>query len=457
MGRGLLVSRRSAVPLGPLVTLALLLGTGCAGPDRSSSPGGSGHASLACAECHAGGLAERDLAAVPSAGCTASGCHAGGLPGEVALGSVRFEHREHAAEADVPLGCAGCHGHDSGEEPLSAAGESCGLCHHDELSGERPQECRVCHADPTHVGRTSQGLDVPHEGLPWIEGGCLRCHYEVTQPVRAVSAQACAECHGDVEALTRASVGRTLHPSHTGVGCTACHEADNHRIESMSTAVTLDCAGCHAGEHGVEASDPAVETAACAPCHRTVHAAEQRLVLGVALEDARPAPHFSEGLTCASCHAEAGEGGFEAPSPSRPPGATLGDACADCHRPEYRTVLAWWREGVASRTERVERYLAEAERAVGAERPELGEARALLAQVRDGQGAHNLPLTHRLFEEALARTGAAYRAEGRTVPVPPALGRPPREGLCSYCHYRGTEPGMTEEMDDAFHRAVMGR
>lgn len=459
MGRRVLVSRRSPLPYRPLALAALLLAPACVAdaPDTASGPGGDGHAALACAECHDGPLADRGLAAVPAATCTASGCHDAGVPGQVVVGSVVFSHRDHLDAGEIPLGCAGCHRHDEGSEPVAATGATCGLCHHEELSGERPDDCRLCHADPAHVGTTSQSVAIPHEGLPWIEGGCLRCHYEVTHPVRAVSVQECASCHDDAESLTRESVGRTLHPDHTGVSCTACHEADNHRIESMSSAVTLECAACHAGEHGVEGTDPVRRTEACAPCHRDTHAPQQRLLLGVALQDARPAPHFSDGLTCGSCHAEAGEDGLVAPAGSEASARALGDACVDCHRPEYRTVLAWWREGVEDRTARVARYLESAAVAVGADAPGLVEARALLSEVREGAGAHNLPLTHRLFEEALARAGAAYRAEGRTPPSPPALGRPPREGLCTYCHYRVGEPGMTEEMDDAFHRAVMGR
>lgn len=430
----------------------LAVASGCVPREPAEiAQGGDPHGALACAECHDGPLADRSLAAVPSASCAGAGCHAEVVPGVQAVGSVPFDHDEHGSTEAVAVGCAGCHTHADGDEPLSAGAATCGLCHRDELSGERPEDCRLCHSEPTHSGFTSQGVAVPHEGLPWIEGGCLRCHYEVTHPVREVPLDACAECHEAVEDLSREAAGENLHPRHAAVSCTACHESDNHRIESMSSAVNLECASCHLEEHELTIRDEPFPSAACNQCHREQHAEPQTLLLGVALADAQPAPHFSEGLTCRSCHGEAAENVENRPVP------TTGDACVDCHQNEYRTVLRWWEEGVAGRTGLVDRYLGAAEAALGPESAELAGARELLGLVRRGAGEHNLPLTHRLLQSSLERVGAAYRAAGRTPPAAPGMGRDPRPGLCTYCHYRVNEPGMTEQMDDAFHRAVMGR
>lgn len=452
MGRRLLLTHVPAAP-GALVAAGwVLMMAGCAaGPENPAEAGGDPHATLACAECHDGGLADRSLAAVPPSTCTGSGCHAENVPGESMVGSVRFTHADHGSTETLSVGCAGCHTHETGDEPLQAGPETCGLCHREELSGEEAEDCRLCHESPTHSGVTSQGVAIPHEGLPWIEGGCLRCHYEVTHPVHEVPLERCTSCHTGVDELAETAVGENLHPRHNGIACTSCHESDNHRIESMSSAVDLQCATCHLEEHDVEVRAAGLTSASCNQCHGDTHQAPQELLLGVAFEDAQPSPHFSQGLTCGSCHLEPDGTAAE----NRPAGT--GDACVDCHRPEYRSVLRWWEAGVADRTRLVNRYLTGAENALGEDNAELAEARSLLMLVRDGNGEHNLPLTHRLFQETLERTRAAYREAGRTPPPAPTLGRDPRPGLCSYCHYRVDEPGMSEEMDDTFHREVMGR
>jgi hypothetical protein len=109
----------------------------------------------------------------------------------------------------------------------------------------------------------------------------------------------------------------------------------------------------------------------------------------------------------------------------------------------------------------MERYVAGAEGTVasrGDDDPAAQaavEARAALSLVAEGGGAHNLTLAHRLFEESLTSAQEAYRLAGGTVPAPPPLGRAPRQGICTYCHYEMGQLGFTEEMDDEFHRAVL--
>jgi hypothetical protein len=421
----------------------------CAGP-RSQAPVDGGHARLSCTECHEGGLADRDLADVPPEACAGGECHDRDVPSETVIGTVRFEHRDHAGDGGVTMGCAGCHNHDSGEEPLTAGAETCGLCHAEDLSGAHGEDCRLCHTAPSHSGFTDQGLEVPHLGLPWIEGGCVRCHFQVAEPVRAVDVERCRACHLDVQAATTAGIGEDLHPLHVGSACNACHEADEHRIEAMSSAVDLACADCHTVEH--DATVGAVEEA-CSACHQGVHASSQRLLLGLLPEDgaSNPAHHFTEGLTCRSCHDEARRGEPAGPAPAA--------SCVACHRTEYGIIGRWWSEGVTGRARLVENYLGRADRDLArmeAAAAPLEGARRLLGVVDGAAGAHNLTLTHQIFEAALDSVAVAYRAVGGTAPSAPQLGRRPRPGICSYCHYRLNEPGLTERMDDAFHRDVVG-
>jgi hypothetical protein len=441
-----------------LLTLASLSAFACAVEQQQPDPSGAGHADLACATCHQGGLTDRQLATVPPETCQGSDCHALDMPGEVVLSSVRFTHRGHGSTETLTVGCPGCHSHRSGREPITAGPETCGLCHVEELSGSRGEDCRLCHTAPDHEGMTSQGLPVPHRGLPWIEGGCLRCHYAVARPVHEVSVARCVHCHDDATAVTEAGIGEDLHPSHTSVSCASCHEADNHRIEAMSSAVELSCTTCHRVEHDLDVGAAGMGSEACNECHQGVHVDEQRLLLGIlpGTPAASPSDHFMDGLTCRSCHREG-----DATTDERTRGSS--EACVACHRPEYASVFRWWSRGIDDRIGLVERYVASAESVV-AGRPEtddavanVARARQLLGLIERAGGEHNLPLTHRIFEDALSAAADAYRLAGRAVPTPPQLGRAPRQGLCTYCHYRLQEPGLTEGMDDAFHREVLGR
>ncbi len=447
----------------PLLTLLapalLLLGSAACAPEEAPQrTAGDPHADVACATCHEGGLADRDMASVPSGACTQSGCHHDAVPAQVTLRTVTFQHRNHGSTETMTLGCAGCHGHQDGGQPLRAGAETCGLCHADELSGAKGEDCRLCHTTLTHEGMTSQGVAIPHEGLPWIEGGCLRCHYAVSKPVHEVSLTRCSSCHEDVDAVTAAGIGEDLHPRHEGNACGSCHEEDNHRIQAMSSAVDLQCAACHTEEHGVQVDQPWLEASTCDDCHATAHQGEQRLLLGILpdAEAAAPSDHFMDGLTCRSCHLPLGRA-----TGGRRVGSSI--ACVQCHRPEYATILRWWNDGIAERTRMVDGYLAGAEAAVRGRGPDDGavqavaSARATLDLVRSSGGQHNLPLTHRMFEAAVAGAQEGYRLVGRNAPPAPQLGRAPRQGICAYCHYRLPEPGFSERMDDAFHREVLGR
>jgi hypothetical protein len=438
----------------PVLILVSLISFACA-VEEAPRPEGDPHSDLACTQCHQGGLADRSLAAVPRSACTGSGCHRDAIPGEVTLATVRFEHRSHGSTETLSLGCAGCHTHGSGDEPLSAGPETCGLCHHDELSGAQGEDCRLCHTAPTHAGYTGQDVAIPHQGLPWIEGGCLRCHYQVTTPVHEVSRDRCGACHEDLESVTRSGIGEDLHPLHSGLSCASCHEADNHRIEAMSSAVNLVCSQCHTTEHSVEIEATGLD-GSCSDCHHRVHEGPQALLLGLASTSvaAAPSSHFMDGLTCRSCHVIE-----RASNGTRTRGSA--QACVGCHRAEYATVLDWWQQGIADRLELVSSYVGLAERAVasrGDDDPAAAAAsggRRSLTLVAQGRGEHNITLAHRLFEEAVASAQEAYRLSGQQAPPAPHLGRLPRQGICAYCHYELEQLAITEAMDDAFHRDVM--
>ncbi len=436
-----------------LLTLTALGLAGCASEEAERA---LGHETLACAACHQGGSADRDIASVPSATCADSDCHGSDGPSSTVLQRVSFDHRDHGPTAPFAVGCAGCHRHAEGSAPLEAGAATCGLCHQEELAGPRAEQCRVCHVDLSYQGVTPQGLVIPHEDFSSIGRGCLRCHFEVAEPVQETSIERCGSCHDDIAEIQRRGIGVDLHPTHAGVSCASCHETDTHHIESMSSSVALECSDCHTAEHEVELLSHWLTSGTCLNCHGETHQAPQALLLGVqsAGDRPRPAEHFTAGLTCASCHVD-GSGSEAAP------GEVTVQACSSCHQAEYETVGLWWIEGVRDRFAVVAPYVEEAARIAerlphdhpSRERLEVTQARLDLVSM--GGGHHNIRLTHQIFEDAVEAAAGVLESAGFIPRPPPALGRAPTSGFCSYCHYHVDPTHISEEMPEDFHRDVM--
>lgn len=444
MGKSLLI----------LVTTTLLVG--CTGGGDAARSAADPHADLACATCHSGPQGERGRATVPAASCKNSGCHAYGGPEEVKVASVQFPHRGHAAGTAIEPSCAGCHTHESGSEPLEASVDACALCHLSEVTSADAQECRLCHGQSEHAELTSSGVTVAHSELPWLEIGCVRCHYDVSAGDTEVTGQTCSQCHQDMEALNEEAVGRDLHPIHDGLTCTACHEAGIHEVRAMSSVVDLVCSDCHTEEHGIDLEGGSWQAPdLCTTCHLGVHSAQQRLVLGIRPDSGvTPSAKFLAGITCRSCH-------IPPEVRTTQPIRGRAEACAGCHPPEYERVLGWWEEGVRLRLDLTGDYLDMAEGQVGPTSDRAAEllqqARAMLRLVRQGGGQHNLEMSDQLMRDAADKVHQAYAAAGRPAPPEPDLGRSPHMGLCSYCHYESTQMWNLRDMPEDFHRTVMGR
>ena len=397
------------------------------------------HAGVACAACHRGHKADVGRASVPRGACTASGCHEDAGPPKVALATAHFDHRNHAVNGDIALSCAGCHTHNDGQAPLRASLDACALCHAEDLVGKKENDCRLCHGQPEHNSLTSQGIPVAHAALPVLETGCARCHYDVQAPRAKVSVEKCSACHTHAPTVTRAGIARDLHPRHSGVQCTSCHEAGLHRIGAMSSAVNLQCADCHSVAHAQQVGAwPLAQT--CYRCHSDAHRAQQRLM----------------GLTCRSCHV--------------PPGSMLtgtsarrgtAGACTACHEPEFARVLDWWLTGVRARGQSVGAYVASARRDLGnapdSSRALLASAEAMLAMVRAAGGEHNIELSDLIFRSSVVNVVDAYRVAGRAAPAPPLLGNKPHVGTCSFCHYSTTENWDFKAMPPGLHERLVKR
>jgi hypothetical protein len=440
----------------PLLIAGILVGAvwlaGCDLVDRDPA---DPHADLACAACHQGPTGERGRAMVPDGTCVA--CHEDRGPVEVLFGTVTFAHRDHGAEAPVPLTCSGCHTHVRGEDPIRASVDACAICHVGQLTGAEPQQCMACHRDPNHSLLTSQGVAISHSQLPWIEIGCVRCHYDLASPDLSVPAETCHQCHDRLDRLHERAVGRDLHPIHAGLGCTACHQRNIHHMEAMSSAVDLVCADCHVQAHQLPLRAPTTPPSTfCSDCHLGVHAAQQRLLLGIR-PDGRtmPAEHFVAGITCRSCHIATERTAAQPTTPIR----GQATACASCHEREYERILRWWIDGVNVRVAATSRYIQTAARQL-AQAPDTAVhlvriSREMVGLVAEAGGQHNLELSDRLMREAVQQVQQAYRLAGLGVPTPPDLGRIPHTGLCSYCHYDPREPWNFEAMAEDFHERVL--
>lgn len=414
----------------------------------------SGHQNLACASCHNGEKTEQSRASVPREACAASGCHEDGGPPQVTLATATFEHRNHAAQSEITVNCAGCHTHGTGAEPLAASVDACALCHGANLAGKTPEECQLCHQEPKHVTMTSQGIPVAHSSLPWLATGCARCHYDVMQPQKKVAMGKCLNCHEEGHELTREAIAQDLHPTHRGVTCTSCHESGLHRVTRMSSAVSLSCADCHTNDHD-QLTTPAA-TPTCAACHGNAHQAQQRLVLGI-VGDGRviPSAKFLTGATCRSCHAPP----QVRQSVSAEPRRGQAEACAGCHDSEYNQVLEWWLDGSVARERQARAYVSATRAALSASAPDtarrlLERATQALDLVRTAGGQHNLELADLIYREAVDQAATAYRLAGRAAPTSPDFGNVPHAGTCSYCHYGSSEQWNYRTMPRALHERL---
>jgi hypothetical protein len=345
---------------------------------------------------------------------------------------VRFGHRAHGGSDTVP--CASCHTHRSGSTELASDPAACALCHYQDIAGTTAEpDCSACHARPQHTRLTSQGVPIAHADLDSARVSCTRCHYQlVDRPVRS-GREPCSACHTEPVR----DWDDTLHSSHSGFACGACHEPVRHRVVAMSTTVNLSCADCHATRHRRPVPGDTVAGRRCEDCHGETHSEAQRLVLGLLPDEPiRPSPMFMGGVTCKSCHVTPG-------SPPPEPGSRLvtGDAaCTGCHGAQWAGYLARWRRGYSRRREMVDEYLSAAGSALGpgaagAAASRLREAAALLKFIDRGGPLHNLAATDRFMRRALELGSSSYAAASRPVAAPPQLGPPVTPGSCLACHY----------------------
>ncbi|MCC6751101.1 MAG: hypothetical protein IT371_25835 [Deltaproteobacteria bacterium] len=182
------------------------------------------------------------LALVGSSGCSPS-------RGRPAPGTLIFDHRQHAAEAD----CGDCH---QGIEKTSASPKgkfvpgkkACADCHEEELA----KRCDKCHRgakEGVRFARPDRALRFPHAAHGKVE--CLTCHpgaKEAGRPMMPAHPTCQASgCHGDALAKLQ---------------CAGCHE--NLQQQRLRALAGIRHGPGFAKDHGTQARQ---KVAVCVQCH----------------------------------------------------------------------------------------------------------------------------------------------------------------------------------------------
>ena len=354
--------------------------------------GGSVHAGLACADCHAGFKADDLPHAKTIRPVDCASCH----------GDAPSSHAFHAAMARAtgtngPPGtsCKGCHGtHDiaSPKTPGSKLGRpnlaaACGECHkettahyldsaHGLAFAQRVKgapDCLTCHGHPITHAR-SGGETVEHKIAQ--EQLCLSCHldnpevrvrttptagfiaaYEWSVHGKALlggnaAAANCVDCHGSHEMMKGFKPTAWVNKLHIPETCGACHKSIAREYAGSVHAVALHrgnsdapvCTDCH-GEHTIlKHLDPRAPVApsnvsaqVCSPCHSSVRLSQK---YGIASDRFRSFSDSYHGLAirggsieaanCASCHGAHGIRASGDPESSIH-ASRLATTCGRCH------------------------------------------------------------------------------------------------------------------------------
>jgi nitrate/TMAO reductase-like tetraheme cytochrome c subunit len=410
----------------------------------------SSHNHVRCVECHyAPGVKEevrskwealsqvakyvtgtygtKPWAEISDRSCLRSGCHDKRLlRGKVAFGNVVFDHASHLTELrrGKRLRCTSCHSQIVQGEHMTVTTTTCIICHFKgQKEGEGMARCTLCHSPPSEPVEF-QGVTIDHKDAVRMGIACTKCHLKMTRGTGDVPKERCYSCHLKPERVAKYDDSILLHDVHITehkVECTACHLEMEHRITTMTEAVSLDCNSCH-------------------PDH---HKAQKELYMGIGGKGVphSPDPMFLTRVECEGCHI-AHEGndieGYTRKAPSA--------ACMSCHGTRYGKMLEQWERKMGRSVElakkardRVARALERAEKAgrdTRRVRPAFESASYNVNLVDYGKGVHNVRYSQQLLVAAMDSLRAVVRLLGAKIDLP-ELERPPaalRSG-CYQCHF----------------------
>jgi nitrate/TMAO reductase-like tetraheme cytochrome c subunit len=361
----------------------------------------SGHAHVACIECHyEPGAVEtfegklqalsqlakyvtrtqgtKPWAVVSDNSCMRSGCHSvRAIEGPLTFGTVKFDHAGHLLDGrpGKQLRCVTCHSQVTQTQHFAVSESVCFTCHF--MPGadhggaaDGSGACLVCHFPPTG------SVDVagaPFEHAEYVARGvgCQECHADVVHGAGTARPERCQSCHGELEFLARFGEPVFLHEAHVTehkVECFECHDVIRHELAPL---------GAHHGERD----------ASCASCHASPHETPALVYAGVGAVGVaeRPSRMYETRVSCDGCHTGRARGGAHGAGRA----AAAGEVdCLHCHGTEFAGMLAAWTSAVGGQLERLRPELERLEAALPAEGG--APARALLADAR-----HNIDLIAR--------------------------------------------------------------
>ncbi len=199
-----------------------------------------GHATVACAKCHAGpvGAAASAVTFGPVKGRSCRDCHAD-------------PHR-----TDWTLACGACHGDRA--LPWNGAAARFTRAQHDATGFrlEKPHDkvsCAKCHDLALPYAKRFSSASAP--GRPRAADACEACHKDPHAGQFVAKHPKCLDCHAE-KAFKPSRIGVKEHASvyplvgkHAAASCSACHVLDARIAAVRFVGSPKDCASCHKDPH----------------------------------------------------------------------------------------------------------------------------------------------------------------------------------------------------------------
>lgn len=374
-------------------------------------------------------------------------CHTNDqLQGVKDFQGISFSHENHLGtmRRDKKLRCVTCHGQLVQGEHLTVDPRDCFICHFktDEKGLRDPvlSDCRTCHKTVPSEIHLAEGQTFAHGR--YIESGiqCTSCHKGIVEGDGKVDFDHCMECHSEREKTLKDLIKdkyttASYHLNHVTnhkVECWRCHDVIKHEIVRNPTSQSFE--------------------SNCTVCHATnQHAGARELYKGtgaIGVPD-EPSRMYLANVDCASCHVKrrATEGDRSATDVKS---LVRGQACDDCHGPNYDAMLTQWRNVLferemksGERLLRTQNALAKADFATlkAAKKEEVTslveEAAYNVDFVRRARGHHNVLYALKVLDAADQRSEKAYALLTPGYAAQPI--EPFKVTCTSLCHAEMTE------------------
>lgn len=327
------------------------------------------------------------------------GCHERRLlSGKELFGDVLFDHTSHLAgmRGGKKLRCTSCHSQIVQGQHIAVTSSTCILCHFkNQTAGTGIARCTLCHPVPSKVIQLAT-LTLDHADVERFGMECTWCHARPEGSNGGVPHERCITCHNERSRLRQYNDSERLHLVHVSerkVNCVDCHLEIEHVGASRLEQATVVCSGCHLEGHSPQA----------------------QLYAGVGGRGVKPMPDvmFLAGVRCEGCHRGIPGQRGEVRHASE-------ISCMSCHGPSYRKIFLSWREGIAERTESLQRQLSTTAQSLGPGASEaLTDARFNLNLVLAGGGVHNVSYSYALLRKAHDDMNIERAANGLSpLPLP---------------------------------------